>query len=92
MDRCGRSVAATTAAAAATTATATVASASVAVASVTSVTSVAVAVASTSVAAEAADSTLRCVCVRGADGVGERVELPLPRARRALKRAVKRMR
>ena len=89
MDRCGRSVAATTAAAAATTATATVASASVAVASVTSV---AVAVASTSVAAEAADSTLRCVCVRGADGVGERVELPLPRARRALKRAVKRMR
>ena len=49
-------------------------------------------VASTAVAVEAGDSTFRLIRVRGADGVGECVELPLPRARGALEGAVKRVR
>ena len=89
MDRSGRSVAATTAATvAAATASASATFASASAASVASVASVA----STAVAVEAGDSTLRLIRVRGADGVGECVELPLPRARGALEGAVKRVR
>ena len=83
VDRSGRSVAATTA----VTVAAATASASPTFASPS-----AASVASTAVAVEAGDSTFRLIRVRGADGVGECVELPLPRARGALEGAVKRVR
>ena len=82
VDRSGRAVA--SAATTAVTVAAATASASPTFASPS-----AASVASTAVAVEAGDSTFRLIRVRGADGVGECVELPLPRARGALEGAVK---